>query len=95
MITELKKQFNYKGNGFTQVYKTENHYVYKVKILGKNHFEVFEIKTTPVCIDFEKKVYSDIDKKEIYPKDKDFGTWAWCFCSIDKAMDFINKGLTK
>ena len=34
-------------------------------------------KITPICLDFENRVYSETEFKEIYPKSKDFGIWAF------------------
>lgn len=63
-------------------------YMYKVTSSeGNVHYEVFNIKTVPICIDFEKRIYSETDFKEVYPKAKDFGIWAWTFRDIEKAAE--------
>jgi len=74
-----------KGFTFTQVEKSENMYLYKVESDGCTHYELFEIRKSPVCVDFENRVYSDTEFKEVYPKDNDFGVWAWTFKDLGKA----------
>ncbi len=74
---------------FLQLYKSEKAYIYRVGI-DNYHFEVFERKTVPICIDFEKKIYSETEFKEIYPNSKNFGIWAWTFNDLDKAIEKFN-----
>jgi hypothetical protein len=99
MIKTLEKEFE--GSGDVKCFKyTLFHtytyaYVYKVEQSDtKYHYEAFERKNTAVCIDFEKRLYSDTEFKEIYPKSNDFGVWAFtfeCYCkAIEKAYE-INK----
>jgi hypothetical protein len=69
-----------KGFKFSQIHYTELAYVYKVDDGDGNVcFEVFKRKTAPICIDFEKRIYSETERKEYYPKSKDFGVWAWTY----------------
>ena len=51
------------------------------------HYEVFERKLTPICIDFANKIYSETEFKVRYPKAEDFGKWAWTFMGKDLALD--------
>jgi len=89
MITKLpnriKGKGDVKGSLFTKVFENENGYVYSVD--NGNHFEAFYRKETPICIDFENRIYSETDKKEVYPKSKDFGVWAWSVESLEKGID--------
>jgi hypothetical protein len=78
-----------KGFVFTKQYENEKGYVYKVD--NGKHFEVFFKKEVPVCIDFEKRIYSETEKKEVYPKAKDFGIWAWTVESLEKGIDILTK----
>ena len=79
MIKELELSFDgtgeVRGYLFQQIEKSENAYIYKVQnpVITRCHYEVFERKKSPVCIDFEKRIYSETDFKESYPKSKDFG----------------------
>lgn len=97
MIKELEKTFakttsELKGFTFTQIMKSNSAYVYKIDTnTGSVHYEVFLRKTTPICIDFEKRIYSDTDFKEIYPKSKDFGKHAWCIRNKEKAIKRFNE----
>lgn len=77
-----------KGFKFERINFSEHAFMYKRVDNDMNtHYEVFKRKLAPICIDFENRIYSDIYFKEVYPKSKDFGVWAWCFTDIDKARD--------
>ena len=78
-----------KGFIFTKEFENNNGYVYKVSDGGKNHYEAFQKKETPICIDFQKRIYSDTDKKELYPKSKDFGIWAWTVLTLQKGIEIL------
>ncbi len=81
-----------KGFIFTKVASTHHRYLYKVDSGDTDiYFEIFKRKTAPICIDFEKRIYSDTEFKEVYPKSKDFGSWAWTTSSIDKAYEYLIK----
>jgi hypothetical protein len=77
MITKLKDRIEGKGEVkgflFTKQFENETGYVYKVDAGSSTHFEAFYKKEKPICIDFENRIYSETDKKEVYPKSKDFG----------------------
>lgn len=83
---KLSKVFEGKGSvkgiTFSQVDESDATYVY---YRNDGYYEVFLKKTTPICIDFEKRIYSETELKELYPKDKDFGSWGWCFKDKNKA----------
>ena len=84
---------NFKGRGevkdifFMQVYSNEFAYIYRA-VDANTYYEVFERKNSPVCIDFEKRIYSESEFKETYPKSNAFGVWAWTF---PKFKDALNK----
>lgn len=90
MITKLDANITGKGEVkgflFTRVYENEEGYIYNVDTGESNHFEVFFRKETPICLDFENRIYSENESKEIYPKSKDFGIWAWTVRSIDEGV---------
>ena len=95
MLQKLELQFTGKGEvkgfNFQQVYKNEKGYVYKVHSQESEYFEAFLRKSTALCINFEKREYSQTEFKEIYPKSKDFGVWAWTTGSLQDGINKLNK----
>lgn len=76
-----------KGFNFTKLHYNGNGYLYEVRpIEGNAHYEVFERKTSPICVDFEKRIYSETDSQVRYPKSQDFGVWAWCITNYQIAV---------
>jgi hypothetical protein len=94
-MTIKKLQENFEGVGevkgfeFHQIKRSDKALLYEVYSGKSKHFEVFAIKTTPICLDFEKRLYSETDSKEVYPKAKDFGVWASTTKEILKAVDYF------
>jgi hypothetical protein len=91
-IKKLETEFTGVGEvrnfNFLQLYSTNLAYIYKVS--NKDvHYECFLKKSVPLCIDFKNKIYSEIDFKEVYPKSKDFGVWAWTFKKYEDALNKI------
>lgn len=74
-----------KGMVFTKLVSTDSAYIYGVQNDDSYHYECFLKKSVPVCIDFQNRVYSESETKDVYPKSKDFGVWAWTFKSLEKA----------
>ena len=96
MIKELEKEFEgigeVAGFKFKQINISSTSYLYEVSNGGMNiHYEVFKRKNAPICIDFEKRIYSDIDFKDQYPKSNKFGIWAWCIKDYNKALIKFNE----
>ena len=93
MIRQLEKTFigtgEVKDYIFNQIESSEAGYIYHVKTESSEHFEVIRIKLSPVCIDFENRIYSEEDFKETYPKSNHFGDWAWCTNNKDKAYEIF------
>lgn len=92
MIVELEKEFvgtgEVSGVNFKQISSSDRAFLYsRCEDDGDTSFEVFLRKLTPMCIDFDNRVYSEVDFKEMYPKSKDFGVWAWSYMSINKAEE--------
>ena len=89
MLQKLEKQFTgigeVKGFVFTQINSTELGYIYEVDTGHSKHYEVFKRVNSPVCIDFKKRIYSQTDSKETYPKANSFGIWAWSCSKLEKA----------
>lgn len=92
MIRELEESFVGTGEVsdvlFTQVKSGEHGYIYSRKSEdGEISYEVFERKVTPLCIDFENRIYSETDFKVVYPKAKDFGVWAWAYMTLSSTQN--------
>lgn len=81
-----------KGFLFTKEHETDQGYVYKVDTGTSQHYEVFYKRSTPVCLDFENRVYSKTETKELYPKSKDFGKTAWTYYDRNKAIKRLIHG---
>ena len=94
MNIELEKLFigvgEVAGFEFKQIAKSEYAYIYQVSNNGKIHFEVFKKNPSPVCIDFEKRIYSDTDTKDSYPKSNSFGLWAYSVSTFQKALSIFH-----
>ena len=95
MIKKLEEKFTgsgeVRGFNFKILRRGKNALWYVISSGEKRHFEVFMVKTTPICLDFENRIYSETETKEIYPKSKDFGIWAWTYTSMAKAIDKFNE----
>lgn len=88
--TEFTGKGEVRGFHFTKTFENNKGYVYRVGTETHNHFEVFYKKQSPICIDFKKRIYSETDFKETYPKANSFGVWAWTVNSLDKGIEKLN-----
>lgn len=89
-----KLQNEIKGNGFIYrlVKSSDVGFVFSVNDDKTNQlysYEVFKRKLTPLCVDFEKKIFSETEFKERYPKNNDFGMWAWSPRSLKRAEEIL------
>jgi len=82
-----------KGFTFNRVFDGQHRKIYEVWVedVPTPHYEMFEVKTTPICLDFANRVYSEDEVKVVYPKAKDFGVWAWSFNSLESAIKKANE----
>ena len=78
-----------KGFTFTKIVSTEKGFIFKVNTGEADHYEVFKYKLTPVCLDFEKRIYADDQFKEHYPKRNAFGVWAWTTLDYVRAQAIL------
>lgn len=76
-----------KGFKFTQVERSPGAYLYHVQSEKRIYYEIFRRKTSPVCLDFAKRIYSDTEQRVSYPKANAFGVWAWTYNGHDKAIN--------
>jgi hypothetical protein len=95
MIKELEEEFigtgEVTGFKFKKIASTDTRYLYEVSEEDATpHYEVFDRKLVPICIDFENRIYSETEFKEVYPKSKDFGIRAWTFRDLEKAYTKLN-----
>ena len=83
-------EFESAGNVYLKVKESDSHYLFKVTTdTGLTFYELFE-----------KKKYSSKSKTFVsstlnegdymYPTDKDFGYWAWCYSKFDYAIEKWN-----
>ena len=95
-ITELPKSIigkgQVKGLNFEQVAASPQAYIYacmheKQDLKENPYYEVFKRKNVPVCIDFEKRIYSETEFKETYPNAEQFGSTAWCIWNKERAFE--------
>ena len=95
-MKELEKEFSGKGEvkGFIFKLKIRNRIASIYEVSQKNYtdvyYEIFKRKFTPTCIDFKNKIFDPTVLKEIYPKAKDFGIWAWTTPNWEKAVSIFN-----
>ena len=90
-IEDLPVQFEKKGVSFTQVKRTANALLYKLKNQdGHEYFEVFQRKTQKPFSLWSKGTNPQEYKypaKEKYPNDEAFGIWAWTYNLPKLAME--------
>jgi len=91
MLQLLENQFTGTGEVkefvFTQLASNDTHYLYEVNTGTNSHYEVFERRSSPICLDFANRTYSETDFKELYPKSNAFGVWAWTYGNLDMAQE--------
>jgi len=79
------------GLKYRQIRVSDTAYLYEVSRDGIIVcFEVFERKNSAMCVDFEKRIYSETEFKETYPKSNSFGVWAWCYFKLASALEKFN-----
>ena len=87
---EIKGFGSKKGMLFRQIHSSVGAYLYEIKDNGLIHYETFKRRKTALCVSFEKREYSETEFKEKYPRDNDFGKWAWCYKDKQMALDKFN-----
>lgn len=94
-IQKLEKEFigrgEVKGFQFKQLCETDKYYIYSVVIPYSKtpYYEVFKKEISPLCVDFQNRIYSDKDFVEVYPKSNKFGVSAWTYYNYERAFDKI------
>jgi hypothetical protein len=89
-IEMLKNEFTgvgeVKGFIFKQIKSNDSAYIYEVSDGDKKHYEVIKRIISPVCINFVKKIFSETDFKEVYPKSNKFGISGFTYSDIESAI---------
>lgn len=96
MIQELEKSFiglgDVKKFKFNQIASNDKGYLYEVTIAQNvKYYEVILRKVVRICLDFYKKIYSETEFKEMYPKSSKFGLDAWTYKDKDVALQKLNE----
>ena len=102
MIKDLENEFigtsDVKDFKFVKLDSTDKGFLYSVDAgEGNIHCEVFYKNIVPLCIDFDRKIFSETEFKFTYPSSEKFGSTAWCITDYDKAVEKLNglKDLSK
>lgn len=77
-----------KGFEFIKVKSEQDVAIFSV---NNKYHEVVRLKVVPKCINFEKRIYSDTEFKETYPKANKFGIDGFIVKSYSKALDKFNE----
>lgn len=82
------------GYEFKKLKETPYGFIYEVfnqECSTVPFYEVFEKQARQICIDFNKRIYSENEFKYVYPKAKDFGNWAFTCKSKQKAFEYLKR----
>ena len=75
------------GMKFTKIASHNGSYCYQISSDNiRHHFEVIKPNITPLCVDFTKRIYSETEFKESYPKAREFGVRGWSFYTKESAI---------
>ena len=89
-ILPAKKRFN--GFDYTLVLRGKRSCIYRQEVTpGIQYFEVFKIKVRKERILKVKGVEKKIEAAEMWPRDEDFGVWAWSCRTLERAMERFNE----
>lgn len=91
-IQKLQNEITQNGFTYKQVKSTDSGHLFSIHNSENDTlhgYEVFMRKLTPLCVDFEKKIYSETEFKERYPKANDFGVWAWSPGTLKRAEEIL------
>ena len=86
-IEELPKEIvgvgEVKGIVFKKIRTDDFSYIYE---RSDGTFEVIKRKIVPKCLDFEKRLYSETEFKEVYPKASKFGIDGFAYTLLPNAI---------
>jgi len=90
--SDFKGEGEVKGFSFSRLLEGEKTYLYEVKDTDEHvWYEVIKRFSTPIVIDFKKKILSNDTMRERYPKAKDFGSKGWSLLSLREAVIKFNE----
>ena len=91
----IKLHLNFDGKGevkgftFKMIKESDFGYIYESNSGERSSYEVFKKILTPICIDFEKRIYSETEFKEVYPNSKQFGITAFAASNLQSAITIL------
>ncbi|QOW09091.1 hypothetical protein Q73A0000_01365 [Kaistella flava (ex Peng et al. 2021)] len=91
-VQKLQNEITQNGFTYKLVKSTDSGYLFSIHNSESDTmygYEVFMRKLTPLCVDFEKKIFSETEFKERYPKANDFGVWAWTAKRLERAEEIL------
>lgn len=90
-MQKLKEKFEKYGETFTKIYESDKAYIYS-RMVGKvEYFEVFEKKYRNISDYVDGKFVNTGELREFYPSDEDFGKFAWCCRTLERAKSYLQK----
>ncbi len=89
----LADRFNARGFEYNKIFAIDNFYVYSLTrndmVIG---YEVLKRMSSPVCLDFENRIYSETEKKETFPSSGEAGgKTVWFFRDKKNAINDANE----
>lgn len=90
-IKELPISFHRKGVTYTQIENTKDYYIYRCNPdkMKSEYYECFKKKTVNECTYKDGKFVILDTIKYQYPSNSQFGLWAWCCNSYERAKNII------
>ena len=53
------------------------------------HYEIIKKRVVPKCLNFEQKLFSETEFKEVYPKAEAFGKEGFTATTLEKAFEIF------
>ncbi len=87
-MKKLPKELELNGYKYSRITKGRRYCLYEQNgIANMRCFELFKIRVSR-----EKKINGTIiEKKELFPRNEDFGYTAWTICDLDEALAKFNE----
>lgn len=83
-----------KGYKYKKIENNTYAYIFEVKNIEDEDivfYEVIKRRIVPLCIDFNNRIYSETEYKEVYPNANKFGDEGFIYKSLEKAINKFNK----
>ena len=87
-ILLLEPEFTKKGDTFRQIHNNGIAFIYERTMGGTKCYEVFRrtLKSTRGTL-YGKHASGEYSHYEVYPGNEQFGRWAWCCKTLDRALE--------